>query len=220
MPLILPPDAFDRWLRESTQDLLQPYPGTLELVPPPACTAGLTRGQRTGGSCHSVHPYSATGRSHAPAASATPLHRRSLHQQPLPLATLAPALRLPLFQSKIQAGFPSPASDYMEDGLDLNDYLVQHKAASFLFHVQGDSMRNAGIVNGDKVVVDRSLPPQHNRIVIAVVDGEYTIKRLFLKPGRIELRSENPAYPPIVIAGEVELEVWGVVVGVVRRYAD
>ena len=79
-------------------------------------------------------------------------------------------------------------------------------------------MQGAGIVDGDKVVVDRSLEPQHNQIVIAVVDGEYTIKRLYFRNGLVELRSENPAFKPICFTAESQLEIWGVVVGVVRRY--
>lgn len=119
---------------------------------------------------------------------------------------------------KIAAGFPSPASDYMEPGLDLNDYLVPNKASSFLFTVAGDSMAGAGIMDGDKVIVDRSVNPVHGKIVIAVVNAEYTLKRLFHFNGRLELRSENRAYSPIPIVEGCELEIWGVVVGVVRRY--
>lgn len=127
----------------------------------------------------------------------------------------SPPLRLVLY--RVQAGFPSPATDYLEEGLDLNDYLVRHRAASFLFTVQGYSMQGAGIVDGDKVVVDRSIDPQHGHIVIAVVDGEYTIKRLYWRGNRIELRPENPAFKPICFADGSHLEIWGVVVGVVRR---
>ena len=142
----------------------------------------------------------------------------TLIQNPARLSLHTEPYRTPLFVHKVSAGFPSPATDYVEEGLDLNKYLVQHKAASFLFNVQGDSMRDAGIVSGDKVVVDRSVEAQHRHIVIAVVDGEYTIKRLYQKSGRVELRPENPAYSPIVIQDEMQLEIWGVVVGVVRRY--
>lgn len=122
------------------------------------------------------------------------------------------------FVHKINAGFPSPASDYMEPGLDLNDFLVQNKAASFLFTVTGESMSGAGILDGDKVIVDRSVAPVHGRIVVAVVNGEYTLKRLFHFNGKLELRSENSAYAPIRMAEGTELEVWGVVVGVIRKY--
>jgi DNA polymerase V len=143
---------------------------------------------------------------------------RTLHQTPLRLAHEQSIFQAPFYLCKVPAGFPSPATDYMEEGLDLNEFLVQNKAATFLFRVQGDSMREAGIVDGDKVVVDRSVEPQHNHIVIAVIDGEFTIKRLHWTPSRIELRAENPAYRPMVIGADSQLEIWGVVVGVVRRY--
>ena len=136
-------------------------------------------------------------------------------QEAIALVPTSPPLRLVLH--RVQAGFPSPATDYIEEGLDLNDYLVRHRAASFLFTVQGYSMQGAGIVDGDKVVVDRSIDPQHNHIVIAVVDGEYTIKRLYWRGSRIELRPENPAFQPICFVDGSQLEIWGVVVGVVRR---
>lgn len=127
-------------------------------------------------------------------------------------------LELPLLGHRISAGFPSPAADYAEDGLDLNEYLVRNKPATFMFTVKGDSMIGASIEEGDKVIVDRSLTPRHDDIVVAVVDGEYTIKRLYQQQGRLELRPENPAYSPIVLAEGTELLVWGVVVGVARRY--
>ena len=119
---------------------------------------------------------------------------------------------------KISAGFPSPASDYIEDGLDLNDYLVHNKTASFLFTVTGNSMSGAGILDGDKVIVDRSVNPVHGKIVIAVINAEYTLKRLYNLHGIIELRAENDAYPPIRLVDGQELEIWGVVVGAIRKY--
>lgn len=121
---------------------------------------------------------------------------------------------------RISAGFPSPAADYAEDGLDLNDYLVRNKAASFMFTVKGDSMINAGIVEGDKVIVDRSINARSKDIVVAVFNGEYTIKRLYKNGSKVELRPENPVYQPIVFKEGNELEIWGVVVGVVRRYGN
>ena len=144
----------------------------------------------------------------------------TLSQNPsnLKLDTLAFEFRL--LSHRISAGFPSPATDYVEEGLDLNDYLVRNKAATFMFTVKGDSMTGASIEEGDKVVVDRAQHPKHGDIVVAVVDGEYTIKRLFKHMGRVELRPENAAYPPIVFHDGSELMVWGVVVGVVRRYAS
>jgi DNA polymerase V len=121
---------------------------------------------------------------------------------------------------RISAGFPSPAGDYVEDGLDINNYLVQNKPATFMFTVRGESMIVAGIHDGDKVVVDKALKAKHKDIVVAVVDGEYTIKRLYKYKGRIELRPENPEYQAITFSEGHELQIWGVVVGVVRRYAS
>ena len=129
-----------------------------------------------------------------------------------------PAYGFRLLSHRISAGFPSPAADYSEEELDLNTYLVRNKPATFMFSVKGDSMVGASIEDGDKVVVDRALNPKHNDIVVAVLNGEYTIKRLFKHMGRVELRPENPAYPPIKFNDGSELQVWGVVVGVVRRY--
>lgn len=127
-------------------------------------------------------------------------------------------LLLPLAAHRVPAGFPSPATDYLEDGLDLNAYLVQHPAATFLFSVQGHSMQGAGILDGDKVVVDRAVDARHGHIVVAAVDGEFTLKRLYQRHNRVELHPENPAFPPIQFTGSTQLQIWGVVVGVVRRY--
>ncbi|BDX21672.1 hypothetical protein TUM22923_09930 [Polynucleobacter sp. TUM22923] len=126
---------------------------------------------------------------------------------------------LTLLSHRISAGFPSPAADYAEKSLDLNSYLVQNKPATFMFTVQGDSMMGAGICDGDKVVVDKALKPKHKDIVVAVVDSEYTIKRLYQSRGRIELQPENPHYEPITFNENSELQIWGVVVGVVRKYS-
>lgn len=143
-----------------------------------------------------------------------------LSQVPLGMAPEPAALAARLLSHRISAGFPSPATDYGEECLDLNDYLVRNKPATFLFTVQGESMVGASIEDGDKVVVDRAINPKHNDIVVAVVNGEYTLKRLYKHKGRVELRAENPAYGPIVFKDGTELLVWGVVVGVVRRYGS
>lgn len=142
----------------------------------------------------------------------------SLSQAPESLHRAPQQFEIKLLKHRLSAGFPSPAADYAEDGLDLNDYLVRRKAATYMFTVKGNSMIGASIEEGDKVVVDRSLRPRHNDIVVAVGDGEYTIKRLYKHRGRVELRPENPAYQPMLFEEGAELEVWGVVVGVVRRY--
>jgi DNA polymerase V len=141
----------------------------------------------------------------------------SLDQIPRPLAPSLPAAQLRLISHRLSAGFPSPAADYTEEALNLNDYLVRNKPATFMFTVKGDSMTNAGIHDEDKVVVDRSLTPQSGDIVVAVVNSDYTIKRLRYRQGQPELWPENPSYAPITFAEGAELEIWGVVVGVVRR---
>ena len=144
----------------------------------------------------------------------------SLSQSPQALAGYFAAYELKLLSHRISAGFPSPAADYAEDGLDLNHYLVQNKPATFMFTVKGDSMLGAGICDGDKVVVDKALKPKHKDIVVAVVDSEYTIKRLYQSRGRIELQAENANYPAITFNEGSELQIWGVVVGVVRKYSN
>ena len=143
----------------------------------------------------------------------------TLSQAPQALAAHFAEDELKLLSHRISAGFPSPAADYAEEGLDLNRYLVQNKPATFMFTVKGDSMMGAGICDGDKVVVDKALKAKHKDIVVAVVDGEYTIKRLYQMRGRIELQPENPHYEPITFNEGSELQIWGVVVGVVRKYS-
>lgn len=138
-------------------------------------------------------------------------------QTPHPCALSSPPNPLPELCHKISAGFPSPAADYVEQGLDLNTYLVKHKAASFFFNVAGDSMSAAGILDGDKVLVDRSVTPQHGHVVIAVIDAEYTLKRLHLLGDRVELHPDNPAYAPIRLVEGNELQIWGVVTAVIRK---
>ncbi len=138
---------------------------------------------------------------------------------PLPVAELLPASERPLLLQNIPAGFPSPASDFSEDGLDVNAYLIRHRAASFYFTVEGDSMSGAGILDGDKVLVDRAVEPKHGHIVVAVINNEYTLKRLYRRRGVLELRPENPAYKPIRLKEDEELQVWGVVIGVIRKLA-
>lgn len=121
------------------------------------------------------------------------------------------ATPLPLYGYKVAAGFPSPADDYVETRLDLNQLLVRNRSATFFLRVQGDSMINAGIHDGDIIVVDRSLEPGDRTVVVAAINGELTVKRLRLRNGRAELHAENPAYAPIVLGGEQELGIWGVV---------
>ena len=125
---------------------------------------------------------------------------------------------LPLFISRVQAGFPSPADDYLEGALDLNEYLIKRPAATFFLRVTGDSMTGAGIHSGDLLIVDKSVTPADGMIVIAVVDGELTVKRLYSRHGKIRLEAENPAYRPIPIGSGQDLHVWGVVIHAIRSF--
>lgn len=135
----------------------------------------------------------------------------------MPVALLPPPGARPLVQHKLAAGFPSPAADYVEKGLDLNTFLIQHKEASFFFEVIGESMSGVGIMSGDIVLVDRSVTASHGHYVLAMIDGQYTLKRLHRQHGVIELHPENPAFAPIRLVEGQELQVWGVVTAVVRK---
>ncbi len=124
---------------------------------------------------------------------------------------------LPFYTEKLSAGFPSPASDYMEKALDLNEYLIKNPSATFFVEIAGDSMTGAGIHSGDILIVDRSLEAKHNRIVVAVINGEFTVKRLSWQKGKIRLIPENPAYDPIEIKEGTEFEIWGVATNVIHK---
>ncbi|AUH72818.1 MULTISPECIES: LexA family protein [Legionella] len=122
-----------------------------------------------------------------------------------------PNYQLPIFSSKVQAGFPSPADDYIEGYLDLNTKFIKHPSATFVLQVMGDSMVEAGIFSGDWLLVDRSIEATDGRIVIAAVNGELTVKRLSKKEGKIQLLPANPKFKPIDITQDCEMVVWGVV---------
>ena len=121
------------------------------------------------------------------------------------------------FEAVVPAGFPSPAADYEQDRLDLNRHLVKNPAATFFVRVTGDSMIGAGIHDGDLLVVDRSLEPRDKNVVIAVLDGEITVKRIRLTRGKIVLVPENENYFSHEITSENEFEVWGIVTNVIHK---
>ncbi len=126
--------------------------------------------------------------------------------------------KLPVYVNHISAGFPSPADDYLEGSLDLNKHLVRNPAATFFVRVSGDSMINAGIHNGDMLVVDRSLEASNRDVIIAALNGELTVKRLIReKNGNIILQPENPSYQPQYISCETDFQVWGVVTNVIHK---
>ncbi len=127
------------------------------------------------------------------------------------------AVQLPLFEVGLPAGFPSPADDYLEQGLDLHELLVEHPAATFFVRVEGDSMIRAGMHSGDILIVDRSLRPQSGKIVVALLNGEFTVKRLKIEGKKVSLLPENPRYQPIEVSEEADFQVWGIVTYVIHR---
>ncbi len=124
---------------------------------------------------------------------------------------------IPLFITPVSAGFPSPADDYIDQQLDLHRHLVQNPAATFFLRAQGESMLGAGIHDGDLLIVDRSLEAGHNRVVIAAVDGELTVKRLVRRRGQVLLMPENKDYNPIDITEREHVHIWGVVSYVIHK---
>lgn len=123
---------------------------------------------------------------------------------------------LPLFQTSVAAGFPSPAENEIEKKLDLNHLLIKHPSATFFLRVSGSSMVKAGIHDNDILVVDRSLEPTHGKIVVAALNGELTVKRLYLDKDKVFLIAENEVYSPIEITEGIEFHVWGVVTNVIH----
>ena len=135
---------------------------------------------------------------------------------PVPLSS-APLLAR-LLTGRVCAGFPSPAEDLGAQRIDLTQVLVTHPQATFMLRTQGHSMVEAGIFDGDILVVDRALLPRHRHIVVAVVDGDFTVKRLYQRGGRIKLQAANPTFPDIVPKDGQQLEVWGVVTASITRF--
>ncbi|PKN75562.1 MAG: peptidase S24 [Candidatus Cloacimonetes bacterium HGW-Cloacimonetes-2] len=126
-------------------------------------------------------------------------------------------LARPLIGTSVPAGFPSPATDYIEGSLDLNEYLIQHKASTFFVRAAGYSMINAGIGPDDILIVDRALEAVHKRIVIAIVNGEFTVKRLRIENGEYWLAPENDDYEPLKIEEDSAFTIWGVVTYVIHK---
>lgn len=139
------------------------------------------------------------------------------------LAISSPALdvmpvRLPLFSHKVAAGFPSPADDYIEGQLSLDEHLIQNKDTTFFVRAKGNSMTGAHIEDGDILIVDKSLKPQFGDIVVAVVDGEFTVKYLAQRGGAVVLKPANAKFKEIEFKDGQELEIWGVVTSSVKKH--
>nr|AWD72204.1 peptidase S24 LexA-like [Polaromonas sp. H6N] len=126
-------------------------------------------------------------------------------------------LPLPMVEGTVWAGFPSPAADFAVKRCDLNDLMVTHPAATFFWHVRGTSMVDAGISDGDLLVVNRALAPQHMDVVVAEVDGEFTVKHFCCKGGAVSLRAANPTFPPLLLKEGQTLTICGVVTYTVRK---
>ena len=146
-------------------------------------------------------------------------HTQDPLEGPVAASESPPCLYLPLGLGSVSAGFPSPAEDYADRRLDLNQYLVRNPVSTFFFKVRGDSMQDAQIFDGEVLVVDRSIEACHGHIVVAFVNGERLVKRLYRRGGRVALLAENKAYPPLVLTDGAELEIWGVVIGLAKRIA-
>lgn len=131
-------------------------------------------------------------------------------------AETASALALP-FAEAISAGFPSPAADYLEMSLDLNKELVSNPSATFYGRVKGSSMIDAGIHDGDILVIDKSLEPANNRKAVCFIDGQFTLKTLKVVKGEVWLKPENEKYPPIKVTPDNDFMVWGIVTHIIHK---
>lgn len=126
-------------------------------------------------------------------------------------------LSLPYADHGIQAGFPSPAQDYISEAIDLNDEVVRHPAATFYGRVNGDSMIDEGIEDGDLIVIDRAIEPSDGDLAVCYVDGDFTLKRIKIEPDRIWLIPANETFDPILITSDSRFSIWGVVTFVIKR---
>lgn len=127
------------------------------------------------------------------------------------------SLNLPFIESRVRAGFPSPAFDYLENKLDLNEYLIKHPEATYYIRVEGDSMIDAKIYDGDLLIVDRAAEPCMGKIVIANINGELTVKKIDMIKGKLCLAAENNSFEPIEISDGAELLIWGVVIYTIHK---
>ncbi len=127
-------------------------------------------------------------------------------------------LRIPLLNDSVSAGFPSPADDYTEENIDLNEHLISNPFSTFFLRVKGDSMINAGIKDKDLIIVDKSLIAKPGNIIIAMIDGEFTIKRLSIKNDELYLKAENNNYPDFRFKNHIDVQIWGVVIYSIHSY--
>ena len=126
--------------------------------------------------------------------------------------------KIPLLNDSVSAGFPSPADDYTEENIDLNEHLISNPFSTFFLRVKGESMINAGIKDKDLIIVDKSLIAKPGNIVIAMIDGEFTIKRLSIKNNELYLKAENHNYPDFRFKNHIDVQIWGVVIYSIHSY--
>ena len=126
--------------------------------------------------------------------------------------------KIPLLTDSVSAGFPSPADDYTEENIDLNEHLISNPFSTFFLRVKGDSMINAGIKDKDLIIVDKSLIAKPGNIVIAMIDGDFTIKRLSIKNNELYLKAENHNYPDFRFKNHIDVQIWGVVIYSIHTY--
>lgn len=148
---------------------------------------------------------------------ATYRQKRKFSSTTFPIAADAPRNTIPVMSHRVPAGFPSPADDYVQDRVDLNEHLILHRDASFILRVSGWSMVGAGIHDGDELIVDRAIEPNDGHVVVAVINGELTVKRLRKTGKTVSLAAENPEYPDIEFNEDEELVIWGVVTRVLHK---
>ena len=125
---------------------------------------------------------------------------------------------IPLLNDSVSAGFPSPADDYTEENIDLNEHLISNPCSTFFLRVKGESMINAGIKDKDLIIVDKSLIAKPGNIIIAMIDGEFTIKRLSIKNDELYLKAENHNYPDFRLKNHIDVQIWGVVIYSIHSY--
>ena len=134
------------------------------------------------------------------------------YQKKCSLKLFLKKINIPLFNDPVSAGFPSPADDYIEENIDLNEHLLKNPFSTFFLRVKGDSMINSGIHDKDLIIVDKSLTPKPGNVVIAMIDGEFTVKRFSMKNNQLYLKAENQNYPDFNFEDHNDIQIWGVVI--------
>ena len=129
-----------------------------------------------------------------------------------------PTLTLDLYSNPVSAGFPSPAEDHLDSSLDLNEYLIKHPSATFYIYAKGHSMNDIGIYDGDVMIVDRALEAKSKDIIIAGINGEFTVKRIYIKNNSIYLVPENKTFKSILVEDDMDFQIWGVVTHTIHSF--